>query len=77
MIQSAAPRDAVHVHLGMTDQRSSLLYRLGSHESVAHRRAVLIGDDGVGEHGHGAWMLACLRRLGECQNDLPPKNRSI
>ncbi len=40
----------------MIDQRYSLLDRLGSDEAVALRRALLIGGNGVGEHGHGERM---------------------
>ena len=44
------------VHLGMPDQRNSLLDRLGPDESLALRRAVLIGGDGVGEKRHRVRM---------------------
>ncbi len=43
----------IDVHPGMTDQRNSLLDRLGPHESVTLRGAVLIGGDGKGDVGHG------------------------
>ncbi len=40
----------------MTDQRNSLLDRLGSHEAVTFGKVVLIGGDGKGEYRHGVRM---------------------